>query len=94
MEVINYREQPRGSSIVAIFDVVLPKMGVTFANFKLIRSKKGAFFPVGPSYSEDAGLGKRNYHPYIRFTEERGVEFNKTLMGLLEPMIKEYKMFG
>lgn len=92
MEVINFREQPKGGSIAAIFDVVLPKMGITFANFKLIRTKTGNLFPVGPSYSEDDGSGKKNYFPYIRFTKEKGNEFNEILMKELEPLIKEIKI--
>jgi hypothetical protein len=83
IEIENYREQSPQGSVVAIFDIYLPKMQLRFRNYRLIRTKKGAKFISAPSFKHEEG-GKESYVPYIEFSKDRTEEFVKQVMEQLK----------
>lgn len=89
MEILNYNEQVPGGHIIAIFDIYWgPQFGMTFKKWKLMNGKKGEFV-AGPSYSVEGDLlGKKDWFPYIEFSREKGPDFQKKVMHLLEPFRK------
>jgi hypothetical protein len=90
MEIENYREQPAGGSVVAIFDIAWPaQFGLTFRNWKLIRSKKGNLFITGPSYSEVQHNGDKKWLPFIDFNKEKKESFEKKVLEALGPFLEQ-----
>lgn len=84
MQIENYREQPPGGSVKAIFDLYLPVMKCTFRNLKLVQSKKGTCFVSFPAFSKELPDGKKEFVPYIEFEKERGSDFNRKVLELLK----------
>lgn len=79
MNIENYREQSPVGPVLAIFDVYVPTMGLTFKNLKLVKSKKGTTFINYPSYSEEDEMGQKKWFPYVSFSPERKKEFETKL---------------
>lgn len=86
MEILNYRKQEH-ASISALFDLFFPKMGMTFHNLKLIKTKKGTWFVATPSYMQKDDAGENKFFPYISFNDEKGKDFQKAVLDLLEPFV-------
>jgi len=89
MEVLNYREQAASGSIVAIFDLVIPALGMTFRNWKLLRGKNGRCFPASPSYSYQDEAGEKKWGALIEINEKRRSDFHRAVMEALKPYLKE-----
>lgn len=80
----NYREQPLTGSVIAIFDVYLPKIQCTYRNLKLIRGKSG-YFVTFPAFAHEQPDGKKTYTPYVEYSKERQAEFFRLVGDALEP---------
>lgn len=89
MEILNYEEQLKGSNTIAIFDLVIPALGLTCRKWKLMRSKAGGLFVTSPSYSTEDGQGTKTWHKYVEVNEKRSREFQRAVLDSLKPFIKE-----
>lgn len=86
MEILNWKDGTLTSNVVGIFDIYLgPKWGMTFKNFRLIRTKKGSLILGFPSYSIDNEPGKKTWIPYIDLSPEKKEAFTKEVMELVKP---------
>ena len=88
MEILNYREQPPSGSVVAIFDLTVPALGMIFRNWKLLRSKNGHLFPASPSFSYEDEQGQKKWSPLIEVNEKRKADFNKAVLEALQPFLR------
>lgn len=88
MRVENYKEQPSGSKIVAVFDVYIPAVQLTLRNLKIINKKDGGKFIAFPSFSKD-GFNGKTWVPYISFSKEKGDEFLHLLWQELKTFVRE-----
>lgn len=88
MEIKNYREQPPGSNIVAIFDLYSPKTTETRRQIKLMKSKAGSHFLSFPSFSIEDEQGKKNWHAYSEFAAEKQKEFCEAIFEALLPFVR------
>lgn len=88
MEVLNYREQSPSGNVVAIFDLTIPALGMTFRNWKLLRGKNGKLFPASPSFSYEQE-GAKKWGSLIEINEKRRGDFHKAVMEALKPYLKE-----
>ena len=84
MKILNYRRQPQGSFNLALFDVYIPALDVTWHNFRLVQSKKGHKFVQSAAFGVDGPDGKKIWKPIISFGEHRGKEFNQQCLKLLQ----------
>ena len=89
MEIQNYREQPIGGKIVALFDIYMPNVDITLRNWKLIRGKSDKPFPVSPSFCEDVD-GQKKWTSLVEVGARRRDEFYASLKAALEPFIKGF----
>ena len=87
MKIINFEEQPANSFSLAIFDIYFEKMGMYLRRFKLCKSKAGGLYIQPPAYSKENGFGKRIWSHYVDFEGDRGKDFSKTVMEVLQPFI-------
>ena len=87
MDIENYREQPPGLPLVAIFDVYLPEAKLTFRNLKVLRTKSGGLYLGIPSFKQD-GFPKPTYIPYFQFSKERHDDFTKKVMEAVKPFVR------
>lgn len=89
MNIENYREQPPGGALIALFDVYLPEWKLTFRNLKLLQSKQGGKYLGFPSFKEDEMPGyKIKYTPFFEFSKERGEEFKKKVLEELKEFMR------
>lgn len=88
MEILNYREQSPTGNVVAIFDLTIPALGMTFRNWKLLRSKNGHLFPVSPSFSYEDEQGQKKWASLIEVSEKRKSDFNKAVLEALQPYLR------
>lgn len=84
VEIENYRQQPIGGTVQAIFDIWLPNIKLRFRNWKLIQTKKGHKFVAAPAFAVDGIEGKKDFIPYVEFEKERAADFNKTVLEKLK----------
>lgn len=88
MQIHNYRDVIDKPSVIGEFDLYLPALQMTIYNCRVIRSKKGNWFANLPSYSKEID-GVRKFYPYVSFSSERQLEFNRQLKELLKEFVKE-----
>lgn len=88
MEILNYREKSASGNIVAIFDLTIPALGMTFRNWKVLRTKNGGMFPVSPSYSYEGENGEKKWGSLIEVNEKRKADFNKAVMDAIQPFLR------
>lgn len=84
----NFREQPPGTSVFAIFDVYMPAAQCRYRQLRLIRSKQGKTFITFPAFGIAGDDGKKVYTPYIEYSKERQGEFFRLVEEALKPYIK------
>lgn len=89
MEILNFRPVLGKGSLVAEFDLWIPRQKMTIFNFKVIRTKKGAFFAGRPSYMKDYG-GTKKFFPYFSFEESLDKEFDRQVKEALDPFLQTY----
>lgn len=87
MQIHNYRDVIDKPSVLGEFDVYLPALQMTIHNCRVIRTKKGTWFATLPSYSRDIA-GVKKFYPYVSFSPERQIDFNKQLKDLLQEFVK------
>lgn len=88
MKIENYREQPQSVYFLALFDVYLEKIGLTFKNLKLCVSKKGIHFLGYPSYAEDQEDGSKKWFPYYSFSSEKKKDFEEKIFQELQSLVR------
>lgn len=91
MKIENYREEPSSNLYtVALFDLYLPNIGLTFQNLKLNKAKKGHHYISFPSFmhSEDPETGRKIFKPYYFFSDEKQKEFERKIMDELSYLVK------
>ena len=90
MNVENYREQSPNEKFIALFDLYLPKIALTFRNLKLCKNKYGKHFIGYPSFlvHEDES-GKKIFGKYAEFSKERQKAFEDEIFNALAPFVKE-----
>ena len=82
VQIENYKEQPKGSRKIAIFDVYLPDHRLRLRRLSLVEGSKGRFIS-SPSFPEGEDENKK-WHNYFEFSLEKKEEFNSLLMRELE----------
>lgn len=78
MRIENYREQPSGKSLQAVFDVYLEGICLTLRSLKVCLNKNGKHFIGYPSFTVDMGEEKKWVH-YFEFSKEKRKEFEQKL---------------
>lgn len=84
MQIINFKRNAHGSTVVATFEVYIPALQATLRQLKLIQSKKGSNFVSLPSFKQDNEEGKPIYRPYLDFSKDRLEAFLKEIYHLLK----------
>lgn len=86
MEIVNYKPTMLdNSATLATFSLHFPKMGMTYHNFKLIKTKKGTRFVAPPSFRDgEDSTGKPIYKPLVTFSEEKKQSFQEAVMLMLD----------
>lgn len=85
MKIENYRQGAMGSNILAEFDIYFGEQwGMTFKNWKLIRTRKGGYMLSGPNYSIADDQGIKKWYPYIEFSPEKKHNFEKKILEMLK----------
>jgi len=88
MKIENYREAGPSDKYIAKFDLYIPALQMTLHELKLIRSTKGHNFIAMPSFSKEDEFGKKSWFPFIEFSKEKKVEFEKQVMELLKGFVR------
>jgi hypothetical protein len=90
MEILNYEECSGGSTLATFSIYWGPQFGMTFHKWKLIQTKSGSLFVAAPSFSKDTDLmGKKEWFPFIEFSKEKGTDFQKKVLELLQPFLRK-----
>ena len=90
MQIQNYKEAPQGARYLATFDVVLDKAFLTLRNFKVLKSSKGGWFAVPPSFKIDEDeQGQPVWASIVEIHEKRREEFKRSLHEALEPLVRD-----
>ena len=90
IKIENYREQPPGTYLVALFDIYLPNTQLTIRQLKLCVSKRGVHFLGFPSFSSDEmdHEGKKIWTPYFSFSKEYEKKFEQSVFDAIGPFVK------
>lgn len=94
MKVLNFREQPQGSKVQALFDlefeIKIPELDVCCflicRNWKVLKTIDGRFFPVSPAFSEEVAPGQKKWIGY----NELDPRFSKGILGQIMKLLEPY----
>lgn len=88
MQILNFVDMLPGGSVLSEFSISFyPQKKVIYHKWKLMRSKKGALFISGPSFSVVEDDGTKSWHPMIEMEKEEKEDFQKKVLALLQPFI-------
>ena len=89
MEILNFEKAEPGKYELATFDLDFgEKWGFGICRLKLCRSKQGHFYFQASSYKKSETGSKDDWKGYFYTYGEKGKDFSKTVMDLLEPHIE------
>lgn len=90
MEIVNYQKMDAGAYEHAIFDVYLgEKWGMALKGFCLCKSKQGNFYVKSSQFKDKRVLLGQQYIEAVDMKSERGKEFCKKILELLQPFIEK-----
>jgi len=81
MRIENYAEQPRGTNVIASFDVYIDEYELTRRKWKLIRTKNGGVFVSDYSILEKE---TNSWEPLTFFSKEKEMLLKKDILKELE----------
>jgi hypothetical protein len=90
IEIQNWRDVPVTDSkaVAVLFDVYLPKIGLTLRNLQVVRKKKGGFFISPPKLRQKDRESGDIWIPYFSFNEERDKEFYSQIYELIKDNVR------
>ena len=83
MKIENYREQPAGGSVVAVFDVYWEAAKMTLRNLKLMNAKGNKRWIAVPCFKEG-----EKWVQYWEFAPDKMTEFKNEILSILNAMVK------
>jgi len=87
IQILNYQDVMGNQYTAATFEIYFPSWQMTWVGVKLIKTKKGGYMIGLPTKSEKRDDGKFNFIPYIKFSDQKGKDFQKEVLHLLAPFL-------
>lgn len=90
LEILDYEDVTGDQRVIGKFDLYLgPDSGLTFPNFKILRTNTGGWYVKRPSFvRKENSDGTKTWGNYPEMSDEKWKSLSSQLVELLKPLVK------